>query len=181
MKGKSLPETATDFISGRLADRDSADATKLLAELIGIQWQAAFLKQLKRLYEQLNYIEVRDAGHGMSLKELSDVFLRIGTRSRQQHNAKGARYLGNKGIGRLSSMRLGDRLRVKTSRAGDPRWNLLDIDWTLFEDDVDDDLDAIRIEPEVGDKKSNAAEHGTAIRVSALQRGLGSCRVSRRF
>ena len=167
-EGKSLPD-ATDFISGKLADSDSADAAKLLGELIGIEWKAAFLKQLKRLYEQLNYIEVRDAGHGMSLKELSDVFLRIGTRSRQQHNAKGARYLGNKGIGRLSSMRLGDRLRVKTSRAGDPRWNLLDIDWTLFEDDVDDDLDAIRIEPEVGDKKPNVDEHGTTIRVSALR------------
>ena len=165
---KSLPETV-DFISGRLADRDSADATKLLAELIGIQWQAAFLKRLKKLYDQLNYIEVRDAGHGMSLKELSGVFLRIGTRSRQQHNAKGARYLGNKGIGRLSAMRLGDHLRVQTSRAEDLRWNLLNIDWTLFADDVDDDLDAIHIEPEIGDKKSNVAEHGTTIRVSALQ------------
>ena len=165
---RSLPDTI-DFILEKLADRDSADAIKLQEKLSGIQRKEAFLERLGKLYDQLNYIEVRDAGHGMSLKELSDVFLRIGTRSRRQHNAKGSRYLGNKGIGRLSAMRLGDHLQVKTCRAEDLRWNLLDIDWTLFADDADRDVDAIHIEPKIGDKKSKADEHGTIIHVSALQ------------
>ena len=165
---RSLPETI-DFILEKLADRDSVDATTLLGELRGTQWKKAFLKRLKNLYDRLNYIEVRDAGHGMSFKELSDVFLHIGTRSRQQHNEKGARYLGDKGIGRLSAMRLGDHLRVKTCRAKDLRWNLLDIDWTWFSGDEDRNVDTIHIEPKIGDKKSKVAEHGTTIRVSALQ------------
>ena len=167
-EGKSLSETM-DFISGKLSDRDSANATTLLEELRGIKRKEAFLEKFGNLYDQLNYIEVRDAGHGMNLKELSDVFLHIGTRSRQQHNAKGARYLGDKGIGRLSAMRLGDHLRVKTSRAKELRWNMLDIDWTWFAGDADRNVDAIRIEPQIGDKKSKADEHGTIIHVSALQ------------
>ena len=165
---RSLPDTI-DFILGKLADRDSADAATLLEELRRIQWKKAFLKRLKNLYNRLNYIEVRDAGHGMRFKELSDVFLHIGTRSRHQHNTKGARYLGDKGIGRLSAMRLGDHLRVRTSRAKELRWNLLDIDWTRFSGDEDRNVDAVHIEPKIGDKKSKAAEHGTTIRVSALQ------------
>ena len=52
----------------------------------------------------------------MAIEELSDVFLRIGTNSRRKDNLAGARYLGDKGIGRLSAMRLGDRLQVKTAR-----------------------------------------------------------------
>ena len=43
-------------------------------------------------------------------------------------------YLGEKGIGRLSAMRLGERLRVETARQDDKRINVLDIDWSLFND-----------------------------------------------
>ena len=108
----------------------------------------------KSLYDDLNYIEVRDTGHGMSLDELSEIFLRIGTSSRRKENLRGAQNLGDKGIGRLSAMRLGDRLQVKTSRSEDQYWNLLDIDWTLFSRDDDVDADAINIEPEIGDEKA---------------------------
>lgn len=127
-----------------------------------------FLEEFHKLYNELNFIEVRDTGHGMSLHELSDVFLRIGTRSRRNENLEGARYLGDKGIGRLSAMRLGDRLQVKTTRIEDRYWNLLDIDWTLFSQEDEVDASAISIEPEIGDNKAKADEHGTAIRISAL-------------
>lgn len=166
-EGNSLFEVK-DFIRSKLIDAESGDSHVLLEGLEIAAAKEDFLDTLTSLYERLNYIEIRDTGHGMSLNDLSDVFLRIGTNSRRMENLKGARNLGDKGIGRLSAMRLGDRLRVKTSRNNDTNWNLLSIDWTLFSRDDDVDADTILIEPAVGDKKDNAEQHGTTIRVSAL-------------
>ena len=105
----------------------------------------------------------------MSLDDLNDVFLRIGTHSRRKENLAGARNLGDKGIGRLSAMRLGDSLHVKTSKCGEQNWNLLDIDWTLFSHDEDIDADEINVEPKIGKVKSDSGEHGTVIRISSLR------------
>ena len=165
-KGERRPEVIR-FIRGKLADAESVDSIALLEDLRQSS-QKNFVDRLKTLYMDVNYIEIRDTGHGMSLEELSDVFLRIGTSSRRKENLAGAHNLGDKGIGRLSAMRLGERLQVKTSRSNDQYWNLLDIDWRLFSHDDDLDADAINIEPEIGDEKSKDDVHGTTIRVSAL-------------
>ena len=82
---------------------------------------------------------------------------------------RGARHLGDKGIGRLSAMRLGERLQVKTATTNCTRWNLLDIDWRRFSHDDDVDAEDIVLEPAIGDEKTNPEESGTTIRVSALQ------------
>ena len=167
-EGKS-PVEVRDFVRSKLIDPEDADSITMLDELSDISQEEDFLNRFKSLYDDLNYIEVRDTGHGMSLIELSEIFLRIGTSSRRKENLRGTQNLGDKGIGRLSAMRLGDRLQVKTSRSEDQYWNLLDIDWTLFSHDDDVDADAINIEPEIGDEKANAEEHGTIIRISVLQ------------
>ncbi len=167
-EGRS-PAEVRDSVRSKLIDPKSADSITILDELSGISQEEDFLNRLKSLYDDLNYIEVRDTGHGMSLDELSEIFLRIGTSSRRKENLRGALNLGDKGIGRLSAMRLGDRLQVKTSRSENQYWNLLDIDWKLFSHDDDVDADAINIEPEIGDEKIEAGEHGTIIRISALQ------------
>ena len=167
-EGKS-PVKVRDFVRSKLIDPEGADSITMLDELSDISQEKDFLNRFKSLYDDLNYIEVRDTGHGMSLDELSGIFLRIGTSSRRKENLRGAQNLGDKGIGRLSAMRLGDRLQVKTSRSEDQYWNLLDIDWTLFSHDDDVDADAINIEPEIGNEKAKAGEHGTTIRISALQ------------
>src|SRR3546814_7778476 len=91
----------------------------------------------------------------MSLDDLTNVFLRIGTKSRHDENRLGGRNLGDKGIGRLSAMRLGDRLQVKTSKAGERRWNLLDIDWSLFGHDSQLRVEDIQIDPVVGEERSD--------------------------
>ena len=162
------PSKVFQFISNKLIDQDNPDSISLLSQLQKVEQRDVFLEELKTLYDQLNFIEVRDTGHGMSLKELSDVFLRVGTHSRRSENLAGAKHLGDKGIGRLSAMRLGDRLQVKTCKSEDRYWNLLDIDWSLFSHDEDIDADAIVIEPEIGDEKGEADEHGTTIRLSSL-------------
>ena len=167
-KRESRPKVV-EFIRNSLIVKENANSLTLLDELHSIKNRKEFSDKLKEFYDQFNYIEVRDTGHGMSLKDLSDVFLRIGTYSRRSDNLAGARYLGDKGIGRLSAMRLGDRLRVKTCRHEDVRWNLLDIDWTLFSHDEDVDVGTVIIKPRVGKKKIKSDDHGTTIRISTLQ------------
>ena len=164
-------ETKTEllrFIESKLIDPDTAASAAFLSELRQVS-REHFLDCLAEYYDEMNYIEVRDTGHGMGIDELSDVFLRIGTSVKRKENIAGARNLGDKGIGRLSAMRLGNRLHVKTSRKKDRHWNLLDIDWTLFSHDDDVDADAIYIEPQIGDKKEDKSEQGTIIRILALQ------------
>lgn len=157
------------FLKSRLIDPDNKKSVALIHELDNSTNRKQFLTHLKNYYDELNYIEIRDTGHGMSITDLSEIFLRIGTDSRRKENLVGAKNLGDKGIGRLSAMRLGYRMQVKTTRIDDQHWNLLDIDWSLFSSDEDIDAESIIINPEVGDKKVEKSDQGTSIRISALQ------------
>ena len=122
----------------------------------------------------LNRVTVSDTGSGMSSKELESIFLVIGTPSRKKevqeafdNEEQDAPYLGEKGIGRLSAMRLGDRLSVRTARAKDTHWNRLDINWTAF-DDLDAMLDEIDLRPYRGTPKARSDQSGTDIRIQQL-------------
>ena len=158
-----------DFLAGSMIEPNRRDSVAMIDRLERAHSRDAFSAALTSLYDELNYIEIRDTGHGMAVTELSDIFLRIGTNSRHRENVRGARHLGDKGIGRLSAMRLGERLQVKTARTSCTRWNLLDIDWRRFSHDDDVDVTDIFIEPTIGDEKTNQDVSGTTIRVSALQ------------
>ena len=161
-------EDTINILESRLVDPDNNKSTLLLDDLKQAQSGPHFLNRLNRFYEEANFFEIRDTGHGMSIGDLTDIFLRIGTSMRHKENLVGAKNLGDKGIGRLSAMRLGDRLQVNTTPNGDRHWNLLDIDWSLFSNEDDVDADSIVIEPKVGDQKEDTAVHGTTIRISAL-------------
>ena len=74
----------------------TAAAPDVVAQFIAPLNQAAgrpqrFRSALNAVYRQFNWIEIRDTGHGMSLEELDDVYLTIGTRSRRAANVSGAR------------------------------------------------------------------------------------------
>lgn len=165
--GKPLSDIR-DYLQSALID-DQRDRARQFMGRIPIDGdRERFSAALADAYGELNSIEVRDTGSGMTLQDLRDVFLRIGTRSRRTENVAGAKNLGDKGIGRLSAMRLGDRLRVKTSTAGEERWNLLDIDWTLFSHDTRKTVDEITVEPVLGEQKFSAADRGSSIIISSL-------------
>jgi signal transduction histidine kinase len=135
-----------------------------------------FRKALQASYHRHNWIEVRDTGEGMSLATLEDVYLTVGTRSRREKNILGATYLGDKGVGRLSAMRLGDRLRVTTSTGSELHQNILKINWGLFTHETDVPADEIDIRPRQGPRKTNKADHGTTIRISQLNGDWDSVR-----
>lgn len=137
----------------------------------------ALRQALEEAYEKYNWIEVVDEGHGMSLAELNDVFLTVGTRSRRAENVKGAEYLGDKGVGRLSAMRLGDRLKVTTTRANDEWYSQLDIDWSQFSHDSSLDVSQIPISAHRGKRKSNRRLHGTTIRIDHISSDWSELRI----
>ncbi|OAI17528.1 sensor histidine kinase [Methylomonas koyamae] len=133
----------------------------------------------------LNSITISDTGSGMSLTELDTVFLVIGTSSRKSEidaavaNGKShAPFLGEKGIGRLSAMRLGERLSVCTARLNDSNYNLIDIDWSDF-DDATKMIEDIDVKPRTGMKKDDPDYSGTEIRIEKLNADWSEKRVDR--
>jgi signal transduction histidine kinase len=167
---------------------------RLERRLSAAQTKADFLAVLR----SANEIEIDDDGDGMSLELLRDVYLTIGTSYRADQ--KRAIYaaeeeeeeeeedgdedvsepeviLGEKGLGRLSAMRLGDQVLIVTGQAGSPNWNQLEIDWNDFADAADDDLDSVEVTPEIGNAK-DTDDCGTLIRISALKSEWSEDRLS---
>ncbi len=160
-----LADVRAAFLPGLPADRISSFMGSLeLAAGRPRRLRAA----LQAAYRRQNWIEIRDKGEGMSLDTLTDVYLTVGTRSRRRMNVAGATYLGDKGVGRLSAMRLGDHLTVTTTTADDRNWNTLKIDWTLFSHESEQSVGDIEIEPERGLRKEDRSEQGTVIRIAGL-------------
>lgn len=137
----------------------------------------SFVEALDTAYAVENKIIVSDTGTGMSKQDLIDNYLVIGTASRKRaidaalaEHAGGkhrAPYLGEKGIGRLSAMRLGDTLTVETAEKKDKRLNLLEIDWSAF-NDLDAMLDEIDVVPERGGPKPAPEWSGTRLIIGAV-------------
>ena len=152
--GKALSEV-TAFIRGKMEEDESGWCEECLAELDRTTDTDTYGKKLDAHYARLNSIEIRDTGDGMSFEDLSDVYLRIGTRHRRRQNEGGATKLGDKGIGRLSAMRLGELLTVETSTEGERHWNVLDVDWGVFSHSQDMLVQDIEVAPERGRRKRN--------------------------
>ena len=159
------------LIGGTAAQEEIASA------ISAAETREGFVESLR----SANYIEFDDDGAGMSMDILQHVYLTIGTSYRaNQKNARPPRsptssdaedvILGEKGLGRLSAMRLGDRVLIVTGMAGETRWNQLEIDWNDFADAADDDLESVPVTPVRGVRK-NAAQSGTRIKISALKSG----------
>lgn len=164
---QGTPKDVLTYLRGRF-DVEDVDTRALTEALEGVTKQSDFLATLEQHYSGLNSITVKDTGEGMSLKDLTDVFLRIGTRRRREQNDTGETKLGDKGIGRLSAMRLGERLCVKTTRSGEKRWNLLEIDWRDFSHAEEKLVEEIKIAPRRGAKKSDPDESGTIIEIEDI-------------
>lgn len=139
---------------------------------------AQLLTSAEVCFRRLNRIIVSDRGHGMSLLDLKKIYLTIGTTNRSDAvqaalNAVDASlrspYLGEKGVGRLSAMRLGRHLCVETATESDTHTNVLEIDWNDFEKAHDKPANSIVIEPRVGDLKAAEYVSGTKITISDLR------------
>jgi signal transduction histidine kinase len=133
------------------------------------------LRELFEAYSPVNEIVVSDTGHGMSLDDLETIFLTVGTMSRRdvldERRREGVGHgerpiLGEKGVGRLSAMRLGSHLRVETARLEDLECSILDIDWSLFSRKPEQRLEEIHIVPRLGGGKTRPK--GTVLSIRQL-------------
>ena len=118
----------------------------------------SLIRRAREAYKKCNRIIVADDGEGMTQEDLQTVYLTIGTTNRtdavRRRVAEGmARrigeqservraqakppYLGEKGVGRLSVMRLGWTVRIETATTRETAINVLDIDWHRFEEAYD--------------------------------------------
>jgi hypothetical protein len=161
--------TQRAFIVG--APKELSDAA---TEILGRAKSApGFTEALQEIYA-LNNIVVSDTGTGMSADDLNKHFLLLGTPSRKREVESALKggsaktpFLGEKGIGRLSAMRLGNRLRVETARSSDSKINLLEIDWSDFSD-IDAMIEDIDVQPTKGGAKPTPNWCGTRIVMNDL-------------
>lgn len=122
-----------------------------------------------RILESLNTIVITDSGTGMSKELLEEVFLRIGTPSRLTTDTSptlNRQVLGNKGIGRLAMMRLGDRAEV-ISWVDPGSAHIIEFDWRDFDapNKSIDDVPLV-IRPSAHPTSSPT---GTVVRIAALK------------
>jgi len=137
----------------------------------------SLVRTLDDIYSCENRIIISDTGSGMSQQDLINNFLTIGTPSRKREIDAALAdpssadspppYLGEKGIGRLSAMRLGNFLSVETAEEKDTHFNVLNIDWSLF-DNLDTTLDKITISPITGKPKPDPNWSGTRLIIRSL-------------
>lgn len=175
-------------LKAEISDKLNTEADDLLDDAHCFVEEADTYEDLLEALEKidsLNSITISDTGSGMSLKELDSVFLVIGTSSRKSEidaaisgGKSHAPFLGEKGIGRLSAMRLGDRLSVRTTRKEDTNFNLIDIDWSEF-DDASKMVEDIDVKPRKGRKKRNPDFNGTEIKIGKLNADWSEKRVDR--
>ena len=177
-EGESLSVTRKKLLSN-IEPGAPATAAQRFRELIleARDHPKEFKQALHAAYRNENWIEVQDCGHGMNSRELEDIFLMIGTRSRrgEKIDNKGAfinpgrTILGDKGVGRLSAMRLGEQMVVTTSRSGETHESVLDIDWRLFSHESADLIGDIDIRPCRGKHKLCVSDQGTTILIRNLR------------
>jgi signal transduction histidine kinase len=163
--GKSdFKKLKTEIASAVFEDASNRDA---LREAIA---SSDSLDDLLTIALDANSITFRDSGSGMTLGDLENIYLTVGTPHRLNERNSGFQrvILGEKGIGRLSAMRLGNRLHVTTATNADKTWNALEIDWNDFGRDASKLLDDIEITPYYGKKKDDPAAHGTTIQITDL-------------
>ena len=172
--GVEFEELKKHVIDCILSDAPAERKRAMNRAVMSAESAIALQKVLHQTYAENNWIEFRDTGRGMSRDDLLRAYLVIGTPSRRRDldaalatGSKDAPYLGEKGVGRLSAMRLGSGLSVRTATSDDRRINILNVDWSLF-DNLDKLVEDIILEPTTGEVKAERNYSGTTIQITKL-------------
>ncbi|WP_404941064.1 ATP-binding protein [Pseudomonas danubii] len=176
-------------------ENDATEATKLrFRSSYGSPASADdALERLRFAFCQGSTIVIRDHGSGMSVATLNSCYLTVGAPGRLlEKNAildkidrakfKGNEKLplGEKGIGRLSAMRLGHLIKVKSKMSEEEVWNWLELDWRPAFLNLSLDASELNFEPykECCEDKDVSVQ-GTSIYISDLQGDWSSEKVDR--
>lgn len=171
----SLEELKDTFKSKVKSEAEEELKEEFLHAIHTARTRKALARNARAAYRATNKIVFTDTGSGMTRADLRDIYLTIGTTHRAQAvrdalqaGVERPPYLGEKGVGRLSVMRLGWRVRIETGTAEDEETSVLDIDWRKFEEADDAEVSSVRISPTRGQPKEIGAS-GTVITVSDLK------------
>lgn len=158
--------------------RDSIkDHTTALLELVKNSYDADSLNVDVEVYcsNGSDLIRVADNGFGMTRDELINSWLRIGFSSKRKsrHSESGRRKTGEKGIGRISTDRLGEKLELVTKTKKDGVIGLK-VDWAEFDTEGKDvfDIDVEIFYPKtinIPDKNGKPSTTGTEIKITKLR------------
>ncbi len=167
-KIRTAIDAARKSIAGAIAHLAGTERVAIEGKLKQLESAETATTALKIL-ESLNTIVITDSGTGMSKELLEGVFLRIGTPSRLTTDTSPTLHrqlLGNKGIGRLAMMRLGDRAEV-ISWTGSETAHAIEFDWRDFDapNKSIDDIPLI-IQPAT---QPTTSRSGTVITIAALK------------
>lgn len=168
----TLNFTVDSRLLEELGERLVAKPSIALAELVKNAYDAdAHWAEIEFRPEE-DRIEVRDDGHGMTLDEFDEFWMRIGTTHKTGRKSRylGRRMTGSKGVGRLSVQLLARRLHLRTvpleSSDGSKEWVEAWVDWERAVQAGD--LVSATVEYEVRDRDF-PFEHGTEIVLEGLK------------
>ncbi|WP_182066312.1 sensor histidine kinase [Curtobacterium sp. ME12] len=121
-------------------------------------------------------VSVTDDGIGMSVDQILNGWLVLGSSSKtsSSRTGKGRAPAGNKGLGRLAALRLGETAVLRSRKKGDRNASTVTLDWREF--DAVDTVDEVIIP--IGEADVDIA-HGSEIVVSDLRRRIGRMDVKR--
>tara|TARA_R110001592_G_scaffold15313_6_gene66949 strand:+ start:2464 stop:4929 length:2466 start_codon:yes stop_codon:yes gene_type:complete len=124
--------------------------------------------------ETVGRIVIEDDGDGMNAKTVTNSWLRISSSPKRpaQGQAKKARTsgrvpVGDKGLGRLATMKLGKIIRLETSIAGEKETRSLWFSWDDFTEQRE--LSQVPVHSEIPIPKSNSETKGSKITIIGLK------------
>lgn len=180
----TLEEVKKEFLGHILPNAPELLREKFEGAISGARSLETLIRRAKDAYRICNQIIVTDDGHGMSAKDLKETYLTIGTTNRTNAVRQSVKdgsskppYLGEKGVGRLSVMRLGRMVRIETATKDDVKVNILDIDWNWFEEAYDKPADSVKLAPILGAAKTKGISF-TRIIISDLRASWSRVRLA---
>jgi signal transduction histidine kinase len=126
-------------------------------------------------------ITISDDGIGMSLDDIKNKWMIIGTSSKRKNQVSPAPYnrvqVGKKGIGRFAVDKLGSNLLLKTTQNNMPKILCVQNDWTQYEkienDQLELDFSETRkyftdIENNIWEERKGTMQHGTTLEITNI-------------
>lgn len=180
-------------MSDQLQFRVSAELKNILGRDLITSPDVAILELVKNSYDAHatkveitfndDYICIADNGKGMSLDDLISKWLFVaysaksdGTEDRSYRSRFKRHYAGAKGIGRMSCDRLAQYLTLTTRSVESQKTEVLYVDWSVFEQDKQQEFDTIDIPHETIDSMPdfpNGSESGTILEFKGLRNTWG--------
>ncbi len=172
-KGKSIPLAFHPRVFSALGSDLVTNDLVAITELVKNSYDA-FAKRVDVRFgsdDSGEFIEIQDDGEGMSLEIIRDVWCMVGTPFRLTRPTSGKgprarRASGEKGLGRLSAARLGNRLEMLTKAKSEPCWEV-QVDWDELSES--DDLSSCTVEVNEATASPAVKRTGTRIRIYDLK------------